>query len=248
MDEPRGAYPTNPGSSIPASRISPEVRGGSGDHFAAPLGLSRSGRLRFTNGAHRIIIHADSRLRGLYRARFGDRMPKVEARRGIVTIQYPRFSGGDWLNDRSERPAEVELNASMPWDVEVSGGASRLTADLSGLRLGSLKVDGGASRLEVVLPAPSGIVTVVILGGASNVAIRRPEGVAARLRVDGGATNLTFDDRHIGAAGGELDLQSGDYDGAVDRYALAVTGGANNLSIDKPRGTKEGAGFDREGK
>ena len=160
MDEPRGAYPTNPGSSIPASRISPEDRGGSGDHFAALLGLSRSGRLRFTNGAHRIIIHADSRLRGLYRARFGDRMPKVEARRGIVTIQYPRFPSGDWLNDRSEPPAEVELNASIPWDVEVSGGASRLTADLSGLRLRALKVDGGASRLEVVLPAPSGAVAI----------------------------------------------------------------------------------------
>ena len=84
MDEPKGAYPTNPGSSIPASRISPEVRGGSKDHFAAPLGLSRSAHLRFANSAHRIIIQADSRLRGLYRARFGDRMPKVEARRGIV--------------------------------------------------------------------------------------------------------------------------------------------------------------------
>jgi hypothetical protein len=247
MDKPRDAYSTNPGSSIPARRISPEDRGGRGDHFAAPLGLSRSGHLQFTNGAHRIIIQADSRLRGLYRARFGARMPKVEARRGIVTIQYPRFPG-DWLNDRSERPAEVELNASIPWDVEVLGGASRLTADLSGLRLGSLKVAGGARRLEVVLPAPSGIVTVVILGGASNVAIRRPERVAARLRVYGGATNLTFDDRHIGAAGGELDLQSGDYDGAADRYDIAVTGGANNLSIDEQRGSKEGANFYREGK
>jgi hypothetical protein len=91
-------------------------------------------------------------------------------------------------------------------------------------------------------------VTVVILGGASNVAIRRPERVAARLRVYGGATNLTFDDRHIGAAGGELDLQSGDYDGDADRYDIAVTGGANNLSIDEQRGSKEGANFDREGK
>ncbi len=174
-------------------------------------------------------------------------MPIVEVRRGIVTIQYPRFPDGDWLDDRSERFAEIALNARIPWEVEVRGGASRLLADLSGLRLGSLKVDGGASRLEVVLPAPSGIVTVVILGGASNVAIRRPEGVAARLRVDGGATNLTFDDRHIGAAGGELDLQSGAYDGAADRYDIAVTGGANNLRIDSQRGSKKGAKFDREG-
>ena len=247
MTEPRDKDPTNLGNLMPARHTSPEDRGGSGDHFAAPLGMSRSGRLRFTNGAHRIAIQAGSPLRGLYRARFGDRMPIVWVRRGIVTIHYPRSPGGDWLNDRPERLAEVELNASIPWDVEVRGGASRLLADLRGLRLASLKVDGGTSRLEVVLPAPSGLVTVGILGGASNVAIRRPEGVAARLRVDGGATNLTFDDRHIGAAGGALDLQSGDYDGAADRYDIAVTGGANNLSIGKQRGSKEGVSFDREG-
>jgi hypothetical protein len=157
----------------------------------------------------------------------------------MVTICYPRFPGGDWLNDRSERPAEVELNASIPWDVELSGGASRLTADLRGLRLGSLKVDGGDSRLEVVLPATSGIVSVVILGGASNVAIRCPEGVAVRLCVDGGTTNLTFDDRHIGVAGGELNLQSRDYDGAADRYDIAVTGGANNVNVERRPGTRD---------
>jgi hypothetical protein len=174
-------------------------------------------------------------------------MPTVGVQAGIVTIRYPRVPSCDWLNDRSERPAEIELNASIPWDVKVRGGASRLLADLRGLRLGSLSVDGGASRLEVVLPASSGIVAVVILGGASNVAIRRPAGVAVRLRLDGGATNLRFDEKHIGAAGGELDLESRDYSGATDRYDIAITGGANNLSIDKHRESKGGANFDREG-
>ena len=235
----------NPRNPIPAPYARPED---GGDHFAAPLGSSRSGRLRFTNGAHRIAIRADLHLRGLYRARIGDRMPILGVHGGIVTIRYPRVASCDWTSNRPERPAEVALNAGIPWDVEVRGGASRLLADLSRLRLGSLKVDGGVSRLEVVLPAPSGTVSVVIVGGASNVAIRRPEGVAARLRVDGGATNLTFDDRHIGAAGGELDLQSGDYDGAAAHYDIAVTGGANNLSIDEQRGSKEGANLDREGK
>jgi len=171
MTEPRGTDPTNLGNLIPARRPLPEDRGGSGDHFAAPLGSSRSGRLRFTNGAHRIAIRTDLHLRGLYRARFGEQMPTVGVQAGIVTIRYPRVLSCDWLNDWSERPAEVELNAGIPWDVEVRGGASRLLADLRGLRLGSLKVDGGASRLEVVLPASSGIVAVVILGGASNVTI-----------------------------------------------------------------------------
>jgi hypothetical protein len=232
---------------IPARRTSAEER--SGDHFAAPLGSSESGRLRFMNGVHRIAIRADSHLRGLYRARFADRKPMVVGvHRGTVTIAYPRFPTGSWLEDRSERLAEIALNAHIPWDIEVRGGASRLLADLRGLRLGSLSVEGGASRLEVVLPAPSGTVAVAILGGASNVAIRRPTGAAARLRVEGGATNLKFDDRHIGAAGGELDLQSsGHYDAVPDRYDIAVAGGANNLSIDSRRGSKEGADFDREG-
>jgi hypothetical protein len=89
-----------------------------------------------------------------------------------------------------------------------------------------------------VLPAPSGTVAVAILGGASNVAIRRLTGVTARLRVSGGATNLKFDDRHIGVAGGELDLRDRNYDGAADRYDVVGTGGANNVNVDRQRGAR----------
>jgi hypothetical protein len=234
MDEPRGMDPRTLGNPIAARRTLQEEQGG--DHFAAPLGSSTSGRLRFTNGAHRVVIRADLRMRGLYRARFGDRMPTIWVQGGVVTIRHPQVPSCDWLGCRSERSAEVELNARVPWDVEIRGGASRLVADLRGLRLGSFSLHGGVGRLEVALPAPSGTVAMVILGGASNVAIRRPAGVTARLRVEGGATNLRLDDKHIGAAGGELDLRSRDYDRATDRYDVAVTGGANNLSIDEQRG------------
>src|SRR5215212_4291055 len=195
MDEQRDTDPMSPRYPSADRRTQPEEWGGGSDHFAAQLGASRSGRLRFTNGAHRVVIRAGSHLRGLYRARFGERMPVVKVRGGVVSIRYTRVASCDWTGNHPERPAEVALNAGIPWDVEVRGGASRLLADLSGLRLGSLSVDGGASRLEVVLPDPSGAVSVVILGGASNVAIRRPEGVAARLRVEGGVTNLTLPHR-----------------------------------------------------
>ncbi len=247
MDEPRDTDPMSPRYPGADSRTQPEEWGGGSDHFAAQLGASRSGRLRFTNGAHRVVIRAGSHLRGLYRASFGERMPIVVVRGGVVSIRYTRVASCDWTGNRPERPAEVALNAGIPWDVEVRGGASRLLADLSGLRLGSLSVDGGASRLEVVLPDPSGAVSVVILGGASNVAIRRPEGVSARLRVEGGVTNLAFDDRRIGATGGELDLRSRGYEDAADRYDIAVTGGANNMSIERLRGDREGADCDQEG-
>jgi hypothetical protein len=247
MDEPRNTHPMSPRYPSADRRTQQEEWGGGSDHFAAQLDASRSARLRFTNGAHRVVIRADSHLRGLYRASFGERMPSVVGQGGVVSIRYTQVASCDWTGYRPERPAEFALNAGIPWDVEVLGGASRLLADLSGLRLGSLSVDGGASRLEVVLPDPSGAVTVVILGGASNVAIRRPEGVSARLRVEGGVTNLTFDDRRIGATGGELDLRSRGYEDAVNRYDIAVTGGANNMSIERQRGDREGADRDQEG-
>jgi hypothetical protein len=203
------------------------------DHFAVPLGSLTSGSLRFTNGAHQITIRAESYMRGLCRARFGDRMPMIGVQRGIVTLWYPRAPFCDWLNDRSGCPAELELNVSVPWNIEIRGGTSRLIADLRELRLGSLSLEGGASHVEVVLPAPTGTVPVVVFGGASNVVIRRPNGVAARLRVGGGATHLKFNDRRIAAAGGELDLRDQDYESTTDRYDVAVAGGANNVSIDK---------------
>jgi hypothetical protein len=57
--------------------------------------------------------------------------------------------------------------------------------------------------------------------------------------VEGGVTNLRFDDRSIGAAGGELDLRSRDYDAATDRYDIAITGGANNVNVERRPETRD---------
>jgi hypothetical protein len=203
-----------------------------GNEFATPLGSVNSGRLIFASGASRVIVRADPSMADLYRARFAGQAPRVGADDGTITIRYPRFLLFHWPYYLRERPAEVALNALIPWDIEIHDGASRLTADLRGLELHSLEVSGGASRVEVMLTQPSDTVPVRILGGASNVAIHRPKGVAAHLRVGGGATNLAFDERRFGAVGGEVSLQSPDYESASDRYDITITGGASNLTVD----------------
>lgn len=202
--------------------------------FAAPLGSARSGRLVFASGASWVTVRADPSMADLYRARFEGRVPRVGAEAGTVTIRYARFPLFDWLyySALRERPAEIALNAQVPWYIEIRDGASRLTADLRGLELRSFEASGGASRVELTLPPPSGAVPVRVLGGASNVAIHRPEGVAAQVRVGRGSTNLAFDDQRFGALGGEVSLRSPDYEGASDRYDITVTGGASSLTID----------------
>jgi hypothetical protein len=68
-------------------------------------------------------------------------------------------------------------------------------------------------------------------GGASDVTIHRPEGVAARIRVGRGVSELAFDEQRFGAIGGETRLQTPGYDGAADRYDVEVAGGASKLSV-----------------
>lgn len=214
----------------------PEGRGD--DRFSAPLGSSRSGRLRFTGGAHWVVIWSDPNMRGLYSATFLPPMPAVAVREGAVNIRYPNSRTDERLDIRSSRRAEVALNATIPWEIEVRGGASWLLADLPEVRIGALAIEGGVGRVEVVLPIPVGTATVVVHGGASNLTIHRPAGVPARLCVEGGVTHLRFDDRRIGAAGKRVDLRSPGYDDTIDRYEVKVAGGANNLSVDEWRGTK----------
>ena len=166
----------------------------------------------------------------LYRARFGEPVPEVRVEEGTVTIRRPRRQTS--VGSYRERTDEVVLNGQVPWRIESGRGVSRLAVDLSGLELASFEIEGGASRVVLRLPKPRGSVLVSFRGGASNVAIHCPEGVAARVRVSGGATNLSFDRQRFGVLGDKVDLRSPEYDDASDRYDVVVTGGANNLIVD----------------
>ena len=157
--------------------------------------------------------------------------PKNLVRRNASWIRYRELRTAPRGALARKPTAEVTLNGSIPWEIRVRGGASRLDADLSGLRLTFFDVAGGASRVALRLPKPSGTVHLRVGGGASNVTIRRPERVAARVRVGGGATKLSLDEQHFGAVGGETRLESPDYATAVDRYEIEVAGGANNLTV-----------------
>ena len=207
----------------------PSEEGEAGE-FAAPLESVTSGRLVFERGASDIFVGVNPSMGDLLRARLEGSASRVRAQDGIVTVRQRR-RGLPSLS-RDERANEILLNGSIPWEVEVRGGASNLAADLGELELRSLEIKGGASETVLTLPHPPGTATLHVLGGASELTIHHPEGVAARILVRDGASNLAFDEQHFGAIGGETQWQSPDYDGAADRYDIEVSGGANGLTVD----------------
>jgi hypothetical protein len=99
----------------------------------------------------------------------------IDVAMGVVIFTALLAEDGNTRAPTGRSAAEVVLNSSITWNIEARGRASKFLADLRKLRLGSLNLEGGVSRLEVVLAAPSGAVIVVILGGANNVVIRRPK-------------------------------------------------------------------------
>jgi len=206
-----------------------------GEHhtFAAPLGSARAGRLEFVRGTSLITIDAQA-MSDLYRARFEGPAPKIQAHNGSVIVQYRHLSLAAWARYAllwGRHAAEITLNAAIPWQIFIRDGVSKLTADLHTLQLSGITVTGGASEVALRLPSPTGVVAIRIAGGASNLSLHRPPGVAAAVRVDGGASKLTFDDQHFGGVGGGIRLATPDATSKADRYEIEIAGGASKLTV-----------------
>jgi hypothetical protein len=185
-------------------------------------------RLRLVPRSADLVIRADGEAERPYSASFQGPEPTIREDSDGVTVEYPRFRAA--LPTRRSR-GELRLNPAFAWEISVEGGVSKLDADLSGLSLRSFAIAGGASDVRVELPEPADVVPVRFAGGASEVALRRPRGVSARLRIAGGASNLTFDHERHGAVGGETRLASAGAEGATERYDIDVDGGASKLSV-----------------
>ena len=150
-------------------------------------------------------IAVDATLTELYRAEFEGGVPEIDVNGGTVTIGHKRhFLPFDWRVAKSE----IWLNPAVPWEVSLKGGMWKLAADFRGLELRSLEVGGGASDVEIWLPAPAGVVPVRISGGASHVRLHRPAGSALRAEVTGGASQLVFDRKSLGSIGGRNRLET----------------------------------------
>ena len=213
-----------------------------GSAFAAPLGGVTLGRLVFLSAVPKMTIRGDRTLADLYRASFQGPIPRVRVRAGVVTVRYARFAWFDWrarigdqmidtsVHWRNDR-GELVLTAAVPWAIELRGGGSRVHADLRDLDLRSFELIGGASRVELRLGPPAGVVSVRLTGSLSEVTVRRPADVAVRLRVSGATSRVELDGQLIAGSGGNLVLGSPGAASAGDGYDIELSGSANKVLV-----------------
>ena len=194
--------------------------------ISAPLKGAGVGRLRFPRGATWVTVKAGAAMPELFLASFTGPKPNVRVVGNNVDIESRGFGPATWRL----RSAHIALNPSIAWQFEVHGGTLRLKADLRGLQLTMVTLEGGAVKVDLALPRPSGTVPIRIRGGASEVSVRRPGGVAVRVIAHGGLRKAQVDGKSIEATD-EKRIQSPDYDGAVDRYDLELVDGADRFVL-----------------
>jgi hypothetical protein len=205
---------------------------GGGARLSAPLGDLTACRLELTHGAGDLRLRVASDMPDLYRVWHDGPQPKIALGGDLLTMRFvPDWSDLSRLF-RGAMHAVITLNGAIPWTLDLRGGASTLDADLRGLDLRGLDVRGGASRIEIRLPQPRGACPLFFTGGATVFGLHRPAGTAARLRVSGGFSTLTFDDRLEAKVGGTFRMETSGFEGAADYYDVDVTGGASKLTID----------------
>lgn len=204
-----------------------EAPAGEGGIFSAPLGELTTGRL-VISGFSQLIVRADSAMSDLYQARFEGPSPEVKAKDGVVTIRNPRRL---WVLGGKQHLAEVTLSGAIPWQIVLQGGAAEVIAELGHLNLAGLEAKGGMSMMRLDLPTPSSVVPVRISGGASQIIVKRPSGVAARVHLKGWASHFAFDEQSFSNLGNDVRLQSPGYDGTTPGYDIEVATSVSMVTI-----------------
>ena len=202
--------------------------------LSQPVGNLQSASLETDVGAATVTIETGSATNGdLFHAHIEYSGPKpsvnLDRSSGKVTISQSN-NGFNFFASR-RFVMTVDLNPAVHWSITTNSGAATETFKLAGLQVGAISINTGASREDLTLGVPSGIVPVSVDGGALTVNVHRPSGTEASVTVSGGAVSLNGDGHQMHAVG-DLSYKSSGFDQASDAYRVQVNGGACTVSVD----------------
>jgi hypothetical protein len=203
-----------------------------------PLDGARSATVRVTHGAGGLVIGPTADPSVLIQGTFGGGVdPKLKRSGDSVEVDlnqaWPR-RGGPWAGGgrtwagTTRRDWTIGLSRTIPLVLDIRSGASDSRLDLHELIVTDLRVETGASRLDVHMPA-RGRTVASVRAGASGVRITIPPGTAARVRTRHGLASVRVDPNRFSRIGNEY-LSQG-FESAADRVELDIDAGAADVAV-----------------
>lgn len=143
-----------------------------------------------------------------------------------VTLRHP--ADIDRLARQSRGLAwSLALGRDVPLDLEVQCGASRARLDLTGVALGALRMQVGASDVDVRLPPGC---RVHVSAGAADVRLHVPQGTAAAITTRSALASVNVDRARFPAWG--QGYRSPGYESAERPVDIVLEGGVASFRVD----------------
>jgi hypothetical protein len=200
------------------------------EKFTVPLQGAREASLSIHHGAGQIELisgaNAGDFLTGIlgvgmnHSTRLNEGKLEVQIDAGPSFIPFIGPEGGVW---------QYRLSPDLPTSIKIEAGASRLDLDLTDLHVTYFSFEGGASNIELKLPAHVERTIVDIEAGMAKIDLFVPNGVAIRFRAKS-VGSMDIDEQRFPLRENGI-YQSADYDTAQYHAEVTVDGGANSVKV-----------------
>src|SRR2546429_5174472 len=142
----------------------------------------------------------------------------------------------------ARRHVVITLTDRIPWTIKITGGLANARLDLRRLQLAKVEISGGASRLDAQLPSPKGTVLIDISGGLSNLTLRAPTGAQWHVAVSGGVSGLRINGSSYAAIGRGVPPPNPRFPSGAGPIRIQAIGGGPARALPDARGLSGGWG------
>ena len=104
-------------------------------------------------------------------ARAEDSLTRIE-----LSLEKGEFNEGKIRNN-----VNLKLNPNPIWDLDLNVGAAEVKFDLSGFKTRNLKIQGGASDIDIKIGAALPLTDVKLEAGAASIMVRVPESAGCEI-------------------------------------------------------------------
>ena len=88
---------------------------------------------------------------------------------------------GEFNEGKVSNNVNMKLNPNPIWDLDLNVGAAEVNFDLSGFKTRNLKIQGGASDIDIKIGAALPLTDMKLEAGAASITIRIPEGAGCEI-------------------------------------------------------------------
>jgi hypothetical protein len=103
---------------------------------------------------------------------------KVEDSLTTIDISLDK---GDFNDGNIKNNVEMKLNPNPVWNLDLNVGAAEVDFDLSGFKTRNLKIQGGASDIDLKIGAALPLTDVKLEAGAASITLRVPESAGCEI-------------------------------------------------------------------